>query len=147
MSGSTAVRAAIFAAGALVGGGVAAFVTSRHQPMSTYNRPLQGVSTSPPPIVGLDEARKTTLVDTGITPPTLLSPVLKYGHPGRYYKSFPHVSFSYSTVRLLGPFADPLIRKAYVAAYDRRLRHPAWVCHLWSIRKVPLRFYVTFADR
>ena len=28
---------------------------------------------------------------------------------------------------LLGPIADPLVRKAYVAAYDRRLRHPAWV--------------------
>jgi len=26
-----------------------------------------------------------------------------------------------------GPIADPIIRKAYVAAYDRRLRHPAWV--------------------
>ena len=26
----------------------------------------------------------------------------------------------------LGPISDLLIRKAYVAAYDRRLRHPAW---------------------
>ncbi|KAF7311662.1 Endonuclease [Mycena kentingensis (nom. inval.)] len=25
-----------------------------------------------------------------------------------------------------GPVADALVRKAYVAAYDRRLRHPAW---------------------
>ncbi|KAJ7702403.1 hypothetical protein B0H17DRAFT_923617 [Mycena rosella] len=32
--------------------------------------------------------------------------VLKYGNPG--------------------PIADALVRKAYVAAYDRRLRHPAW---------------------
>ncbi|KAE9407051.1 DNA/RNA non-specific endonuclease [Gymnopus androsaceus JB14] len=27
---------------------------------------------------------------------------------------------------IVGPIADPIIRKAYVAAYDRRLRHPAW---------------------
>ncbi|THV08046.1 hypothetical protein K435DRAFT_642780 [Dendrothele bispora CBS 962.96] len=33
-------------------------------------------------------------------------PVLKYGNPG--------------------PIVDPIIKQAYVAAYDRRLRHPAW---------------------
>jgi hypothetical protein len=26
-----------------------------------------------------------------------------------------------------GPISDQLLRKAYVAAYDRRMRHPAWV--------------------
>ncbi|KAF8226241.1 hypothetical protein L208DRAFT_1407364 [Tricholoma matsutake] len=104
MSGSTAVKAAIFAAGALVGGGVTAFVTSRYQP--TSNRPLLGVSTSPAPTVVFDEASKAKSVDVGIAPPSLLSPILKFGHPG--------------------PIADPLVRKAYVATYDRRLRHPAW---------------------
>ena len=29
-----------------------------------------------------------------------------------------------------GPIADMLVRKAYVAGYDRRLRHPAWVRQL-----------------
>lgn len=28
-----------------------------------------------------------------------------------------------------GPISDQLVRKAYVAGYDRRLRHPAWVRH------------------
>ena len=28
-----------------------------------------------------------------------------------------------------GPITDQLVRKAYVAGYDRRLRHPAWVRH------------------
>jgi endonuclease G len=28
---------------------------------------------------------------------------------------------------LPGPITDQLVRKAYVAGYDRRLRHPAWV--------------------
>ncbi|TRM59403.1 hypothetical protein BD626DRAFT_550247 [Schizophyllum amplum] len=37
---------------------------------------------------------------------SLVSPVLMYGNPG--------------------PISDALVRKAYVAAYDRRLRHPAW---------------------
>lgn len=27
----------------------------------------------------------------------------------------------------IGPISDQFVRKAYVAAYDRRLRHPAWV--------------------
>jgi hypothetical protein len=30
-------------------------------------------------------------------------------------------------VILPGPGADQLMRKAYVAGYDRRLRHPTWV--------------------
>jgi hypothetical protein len=38
--------------------------------------------------------------------------------------------FSHFGVLLPGPIADPLVRQAYVAAYDRRLRHPAWVSHL-----------------
>lgn len=32
-------------------------------------------------------------------------------------------------VHELGPVSDQLVRTAYVAGYDRRLRHPAWVCH------------------
>lgn len=28
---------------------------------------------------------------------------------------------------IAGPISDQFVRKAYVAAYDRRLRHPAWV--------------------
>jgi endonuclease G, mitochondrial len=30
-------------------------------------------------------------------------------------------------IYMLGPISDQLVRKAYVAAYDRRMRHPAWV--------------------
>lgn len=71
MSGFTAVRAAIFAAGALVGGGVTAYVSNRQQ------------STSPAPIVGFDKTGKTMLVDAS-SAPSLLSPVLKYGHFGQY---------------------------------------------------------------
>ncbi|OCH95295.1 DNA/RNA non-specific endonuclease [Obba rivulosa] len=47
--------------------------------------------------------------------------VLKYGNPG--------------------PFSDHLVRRAYVAGYDRRLRHPAWTAEhltLASLGKSPL---------
>lgn len=78
MSGSTAVRVAIFAAGALVGGGVTAYVTGRQQPRHMLN-----VSTSPAPMVGFDKTGKTTaLVDVGISASPLVSP-LKYGHLGQ----------------------------------------------------------------
>jgi endonuclease G len=51
----------------------------------------------------------------------IASPVLKYGNPG--------------------PISDPLLRRAYVAAYDRRLRHPAWTAEhltLASLGRSPL---------
>ncbi|KAF8126515.1 hypothetical protein EV363DRAFT_1452894 [Boletus edulis] len=56
----------------------------------------------PPPIIDLDrkgDAKLSTTVPA-------VSAVLKYGHPG--------------------PVPDLLVRKAYTAVYDRRLRHPAW---------------------
>jgi hypothetical protein len=49
---------------------------------------------------------------------------LKYGNPGEYI--FIRVAAILILVNI-GPISDMLVRKAYVAAYDRRLRHPAWV--------------------
>lgn len=80
MSGSAAIKAAIFATGALVGGGAAAFITSRHQ-----LRPLPSASNSSAPIVSSDGAGNVTLADAGITP----SSILKYGHPGQYTEQTP----------------------------------------------------------
>ncbi|KAI5124061.1 hypothetical protein M0805_003888 [Coniferiporia weirii] len=69
--------------------------------------------------VGLSQKRAVPVpppAGTGVAPGTALapvrasaqlpSPVLKYGNPG--------------------PVSDFLVRKAYVTAYDRRMRHPAW---------------------
>ncbi|KIY66255.1 hypothetical protein CYLTODRAFT_444806 [Cylindrobasidium torrendii FP15055 ss-10] len=56
---------------------------------------------SPLPIVSIGANGETSISATPVLPP-----VLKYGNPG--------------------PIADPIVRRAYVAAYDRRLRHPAW---------------------
>ncbi|KAN0075472.1 hypothetical protein V8E55_011495 [Tylopilus felleus] len=58
----------------------------------------------PPPVIDLDQKGDATLSTALATIPP--SPALKHGHPG--------------------PVPDLLVRKAYTAAYDRRLRHPAW---------------------
>ncbi|KAL0947314.1 hypothetical protein HGRIS_013433 [Hohenbuehelia grisea] len=97
MPGSAVVHAAVFAAGAVIGGGIAAAVTSRRR----VAVPVQTQA----PIVEVGAAGHAEIAKH-VSAGTLLPPVLKYGNPG--------------------PIVDPLIRKAYVAAYDRRLRHPAW---------------------
>ncbi|RDB21043.1 Nuclease 1, mitochondrial [Hypsizygus marmoreus] len=119
MSGSAIARVAIFAAGALVGGGVATFASNRQQPAPVVPRSV--VSPTPAPIVKLDESGKTRVSELSVVPSSpSVSTILKYGNPG--------------------PIADPLVRKAYVAAYDRRLRHPAWTAeHLTqaSLKSLP----------
>ncbi|KAH9951504.1 hypothetical protein B0H21DRAFT_818535 [Amylocystis lapponica] len=67
-------------------------------------RRQQPVILPPPSILEVQDGKtsisaSSTLVTTG-------SHMLKYGNPG--------------------PIADQLVRKAYVAGYDRRLRHPSW---------------------
>lgn len=106
MPGAILVRSAIFITGALVGGGVATAIVSRKQ-TATSHRPTHTVMpTSTKPIVDMNDSGKTRLQEAGLIPSVDLSSVLKYGNPG--------------------PIADCMMRKAYVAAYDRRLRHPAW---------------------
>ena len=68
----------------------------------------------PPPPAPAAHAPIVEVSQTGLTrvapPGTLVkvdSAILKHGNPG--------------------PISDLLVRKAYVAAYDRRLKHPAWV--------------------
>ncbi|KAG6854985.1 hypothetical protein C0991_009808 [Blastosporella zonata] len=106
MSGSAIVRVAIFAAGAIVGGGVATAISSRTQ-SAVPPRPTPVASNTPAPIIELDRTGRARLQENTLVPSnTAVSTILKYGNPG--------------------PIADPLVRQAYVAAYDRRLRHPAW---------------------
>jgi len=102
MPSSSLVRAAIFAAGAVVGGGVATVLGRKQR------------SESPVLVISPTSKPGTTqpVLEFGVSgSPVLyggsaLVPVLKYGNPG--------------------PVSDQLIRKAYVAAYDRQHRHPAW---------------------
>ncbi|KAF8636537.1 hypothetical protein AX17_003349 [Amanita inopinata Kibby_2008] len=102
MPASVVVHAAVFTAGALIGGGVAAALTNRKS--QTWGSSATSTLVSPPtPTIGVDASGKVKLGDAALS---VTPSVLKYGSPG--------------------PVADSLMRKAYVAAYDRRLRHPAW---------------------
>ncbi|TFK25030.1 mitochondrial nuclease [Coprinopsis marcescibilis] len=103
MPGVTIIHAAVFTAGALVGGGIAAAVSSRKQvPAALPPRPA-----SHPIIEVGDRGRPQVATRSEIVPwQAALPPALKNGNPG--------------------PISDLLVRRAYVAAYDRRLRHPAW---------------------
>ena len=96
-----------------MGGGVATAISA-----SSAKRTVPMPSPAPPLVTA--EPSKGGIIQTqpiGVpkftSPETLVkvdSPVLRHGHPG--------------------PISDLLVRRAYVAAYDRRLRHPAWVSTL-----------------
>jgi len=78
---------------------------------STLCISLTFLNTSFPPQVSVELSRLLTIASNPL-------PVLKYGNPG--------------------PISDTLVRKAYVAAYDRRLRHPAWTAeHLTRESLIP----------
>ncbi|KAJ3563184.1 hypothetical protein NP233_g9101 [Leucocoprinus birnbaumii] len=106
MPGSAVVHAAVFTAGALLGGGIAAAVTSRK------NQQVSALPTRPVPVpVPATPQPTAPVVHVGRTGAPAITEsqelaVLKYGNPG--------------------PVSDLIQRKAYVAAYDRRLKHPAW---------------------
>ncbi|KZV62624.1 hypothetical protein PENSPDRAFT_591140 [Peniophora sp. CONT] len=122
MSSSSLVRAAIFAAGAAVGGGV---VTVLGRKRAQEAAPV-GVPVYAPPVTSQTPSN-TPAVSLGASGAPVLAagtpviPVLRYGNPG--------------------PVTDQFVRQAYVAAYDRRLRHPAWTAEhltLASLGKSPL---------
>ncbi|KIJ17089.1 hypothetical protein PAXINDRAFT_111817 [Paxillus involutus ATCC 200175] len=111
MPSTTFIHAACFAVGAVVGGGVVTAVSSRKRtiPVST-GATASAANTAVlapvvPPVIELGPSGGARISNAAAAT-MLTSPVLKYGHPG--------------------PVPDLLVRKAYTAAYDRRLRHPAW---------------------
>ncbi|TCD68239.1 nuclease [Steccherinum ochraceum] len=116
MPSSGLVRAAFFAVGAIVGGGVATAVGAKRKPTAVVVP-----STSSTPVIEVDTGGVTRISSPNAALVKVDLPVLKYGNPG--------------------PISDQLVRKAYVAAYDRRLRHPAWTAEhltLASLGKSPL---------
>ncbi|KAI0928240.1 hypothetical protein AcW1_005547 [Taiwanofungus camphoratus] len=111
MPGATVMHAAMFAMGALVGGGVATAVGARRRQIGLPPGPAPAMTTTPvqtpqAPIVDVRPGGVTQITSPASVVTSLEPPVLKYGNPG--------------------PISDRLIRIAYVAGYDRRLRHPAW---------------------
>jgi len=125
MPSTTLVRAAFFAVGTVVGGGVATAIgASRKKEATVIISPSPAPTSIPGP-----KSTNLPIVEIGVKGDARLSPaagaviapVLKYGNPG--------------------PISDQLVRKAYVAAYDRRLRHPAWTAEhltLASLGRSPL---------
>ncbi|KIM53723.1 hypothetical protein SCLCIDRAFT_427474 [Scleroderma citrinum Foug A] len=110
MPSAAAIHTAYFAVGAVVGGGLATVVSARRRrPELPPSGPSLSATTTVvpgvPPIIDVGPSGDARL-PSGVVASALVSPVLKYGHPG--------------------PVPDLLVRKAYTAAYDRRLRHPAW---------------------
>ena len=79
MPSSAIIRAAIFTAGAVVGGCVATVVSNnRNRPVTSTATPKSDL---PQPIIGFDATGKTT-ISSELTITSNLLPVLKYGNPG-----------------------------------------------------------------
>ena len=79
MPSTAIIRAAIFAAGAVVGGCVATAVSNkRNRPVTS---PVTPKSDPPQPVIGFDATGKTT-ISSEMTITSNLLPILKYGNPG-----------------------------------------------------------------
>ncbi|KAF8197399.1 hypothetical protein BJ912DRAFT_922851 [Pholiota molesta] len=124
MPSAAIVHAAVFTAGALLGGGLAVAVSNKNRaayaPPVPYTPSPRHTEAISGPVIDLDTASGKTNISKELSITANLPAVLKYGNPG--------------------PIADSLVRKAYVAGYDRRLRHPSWTAeHLTraSLTKPP----------
>lgn len=131
MPASSFIRAAFFALGAAVGGGTVVAINASRKKEALAKATTQALpptGNGPFVEVGVTGPR---LSQTGAAAALAAGPVLKYGNPGMYDTL--KAANSVKRIRLIfanlppGPIFDQLVRRAYVAGYDRRLRHPAWV--------------------
>jgi len=105
MPSAIIVHAAAFAVGALVGGGVVSAVSARRQHQLPAVSAPKNAHVPSQPVVDVKPGGVTQISAQVASHVSVLPPVLN-GNPG--------------------PVSDQLARIAYVAGYDRRLRHPAW---------------------
>ncbi|KAA1474841.1 hypothetical protein DENSPDRAFT_825009 [Dentipellis sp. KUC8613] len=103
MPSSSLVRVACFAVGAVVGGGVATALGANRKKEAAVVPAARPAEPAPPVHVGPKGETRVSVAPGPLVPGAHLS---KYSNPV--------------------PVNDVLERQAYVAAYDRRLRHPAW---------------------
>ncbi|TFY70530.1 hypothetical protein EVG20_g2482 [Dentipellis fragilis] len=103
MPSSGLVRVACFAVGAVVGGGVATALGANRKKEAVVIPAAHPAAPAPPIQVGPKGETRVSIAPGPLVPTAHLP---KYSNPV--------------------PVNDVLDRKAYVAAYDRRLRHPAW---------------------
>lgn len=121
------MHAAVFTAGALLGGGIAVAVTSK----KNQQHPVLPTRVAPVPTTsGLQQEQQVSVQPRFVGTDVIPASALRYGNPGEWYRFlFVWLILGVECVgRYKGPIADFIQRQAYVAAYDRRLRHPAWVC-------------------
>jgi len=146
MPATNFIRGGIFAAGLAAGLGAATLLNQKQATLPPPPRPAQAVA----------DERSTSLVAQGGNPNTVISrpesrfpvpppsspsasnqlasDVFRYGFPGSCIMLFrPLTTASLISLHHSGPIPDILKRTAYVAAYDRRLRHPSWA----SLRITP----------
>jgi endonuclease G len=108
MASSTILHTVVFAVGAAVGAGLTVSLSSQKR--------------RPEPSMQADKNGALSILQKGVVP----GDIFKYGNPGRFVEAFGatnDVSNFHS-----GPISDLLLRKVYAVGYDRRLRHPSWVC-------------------
>ncbi|KAG8889157.1 nuclease [Tulasnella sp. 332] len=99
MSLFTTLNLFTFGVGAAVGAGATAAFSLSQRKSNVSASPATG------PIIAVDQKNRPQIV-SDVVISRHPSTALKYGHPG--------------------PVPDLLLRKAYTASYDRRLRHPSW---------------------
>lgn len=83
MPGSVVIHAAVFTAGALLGGGIAVAIANKKSEQTIPIRSSVVVAPAPRPVLEVDAAGKAKVTDTAFA---LLPPVLKYGNPGREFR-------------------------------------------------------------
>ena len=130
MPTSSIIHAALFALGAAVGGGTVLAINASRKKEALVRATVGTTQALPPtgnlngPLVEVTGSPRLSQA-TGAVAALAAGPVLKYGNPGMYDTLISIISVINYVVP--GPIFDQLVRRAYVAGYDRRLRHPAWV--------------------
>ena len=82
--GGGAIQAAIFAAGAVVGGGIATVIANKRREVTAL--PPRPAIAQGPPVVGVDVAGKPHFEPPkGVQIVPSLPPVLRNGHPGAWF--------------------------------------------------------------
>jgi endonuclease G, mitochondrial len=145
MPASSVIRVAFFALGAAVGGGTVVAINASKKKEALVRATASTTQALPPtgngPLVEVGLTGNPRLSQAaGAAAALAVGPVLKYGNPGTYDTLMAAISVNEQYRLLLyvpGPIFDQLVRRAYIAGYDRRLRHPSWVSSTSSFFPTP----------
>lgn len=124
----------LLAAGALAGAGVAAIFGNKKKddlPVAVHH-PI--TPSPPPPSSKTNAPPTTTALETDLLDRRLLALAAQRAGGAIESSGYP------------GPISDLLTHTAYISAYDRKLRHPAWVSRSRLIRTTTIVTH-TFCSR